>query len=128
LSEPSGYLRGFASAGPELVPLLRQLSAAGEAPAFIARVLQAAVGDVTPERVSQPQHQATPLSSMRESLTEREEAVLRLLPTHLSSSEIAERLVVAPSTVRTHIKNIYSKLQVHSRDEAVQQARNLGLL
>jgi len=128
LSEPSGYLRGFASAGPELVPLLRQLSAAGEAPAFIARVLQAAVGDVTPERVPQPQHHAAPLSFMRESLTEREEAVLRLLPTHLSSSEIAERLVVAPSTVRTHIKNIYSKLQVHSRDEAVRRARDWGLL
>lgn len=128
LSEPSGYLRGFANVGPELVPLLRQLSVAGEAPAFIARVLQAAVGDVTAERVSQRQHQAAPLSFMRESLTEREEAVLRLLPTHLSSSEIAERLVVAPSTVRTHIKNIYSKLQVHSRDEAVQRARNLGLL
>ena len=128
LSEPSGYLRGFASAGPELVPLLRQLSSAGEAPAFIARALQAAVGDATPERVPQPQHQAAHLSFMAESLAEREDAVLRLLPTHLSSSEIAERLVVAPSTVRTHIKNIYSKLQVHSRDEAVRRARDLELL
>jgi hypothetical protein len=42
--------------------------------------------------------------------------------------QMAECLVIAPSTARTHIQNIYSKLQVHSRDEAVRRARDLGLL
>jgi len=133
LSEQSEYLRGFVDAGPELVPLLRQLlivgkKPAGAWPAFIARVLQALGDDVAPERLPQLKPQVTLSRFVCEPLTEREEAVLGLLPTQLSSSEIAERLVVAPSTVRTHIKNIYSKLQVHSRDEAVQRARNLGLL
>jgi len=133
LSEPSGYLRGYVDVGPELVPLLRQLLVAdrasvGASPAFVARVLQALGEDATPEGPPQIRPQVTLSPFICEPLTEREDAVLHLLPTHLSSSEIAERLVVAPSTVRTHIKNIYSKLQVHSRDEAVRRARDLGLL
>ncbi|NOR89758.1 MAG: hypothetical protein GQ524_05845 [Anaerolineales bacterium] len=66
--------------------------------------------------------------SLIEPLTEREMEVLRLLATHLSSTEIAGQLVIATSTVRSHIKNIYSKLRVHSRTEAVEKAREIGLL
>jgi LuxR family maltose regulon positive regulatory protein len=54
--------------------------------------------------------------------------VLNLLATHLSSTEIADQLVIAASTVRAQIKNIYSKLRVHSRTEAVEKAREIGLL
>ena len=46
----------------------------------------------------------------------------------LSTPEIAEDLTVSVNTVRTHIKNIYSKLGVHSRYEAVSKGRELGLL
>jgi LuxR family maltose regulon positive regulatory protein len=63
-----------------------------------------------------------------EPLSERELEVLQLLVTHLSSTEIAERLYITPNTVRYHIKNIYGKLDVHSRSDAVQRARELGLL
>jgi LuxR family maltose regulon positive regulatory protein len=66
--------------------------------------------------------------SMIEHLTEREMEVLCLLATHLSSTEIADQLVIAASTVRSHIKTIYSKLRVHSRTEAVEKAREIGLL
>ena len=61
-------------------------------------------------------------------LTERELAVLRLLPTKLSTREIGRELYVSPNTVRSHIQAIYRKLQVNSRAEAVTQARQLGLL
>jgi LuxR family transcriptional regulator, maltose regulon positive regulatory protein len=61
-------------------------------------------------------------------LTERELAVLRLLPTKLSTREIARELYVSPNTVRSHVQAIYRKLQVNSRAEAVTQARQLGLL
>jgi len=54
--------------------------------------------------------------------------VLRLLPTHLTSSQIGAELSISPNTVRFHIKNIYSKLAVRSRTAAVEQARELGLL
>jgi LuxR family maltose regulon positive regulatory protein len=61
-------------------------------------------------------------------LTERELAVLRLLPTRLSTREIGRELYVSPNTVRSQVQAIYRKLQVNSRAEAVTNARQLGLL
>jgi LuxR family maltose regulon positive regulatory protein len=61
-------------------------------------------------------------------LTERELAVLRLLPTRLSTREIGRELYVSPNTVRSHVQAIYRKLGVSSRAEAVAQARQFGLL
>jgi LuxR family maltose regulon positive regulatory protein len=63
-----------------------------------------------------------------EPLTGRELEVLRHLTTHLSSTEIAQALYISPNTVRSHIKNIYGKLGVHSRNDAVQRAHDFGLL
>jgi LuxR family maltose regulon positive regulatory protein len=63
-----------------------------------------------------------------ELLSDRELEVLRLLTTHLTSTEIAEELVISANTVRTHIKSVYGKLSVHSRKDAVQRARELELL
>ena len=59
---------------------------------------------------------------MVEPLTERELEILRLLTTHLSSTDIAGELTISVNTVRTHIKSIYGKLGAHSREEAVQKA------
>ena len=64
---------------------------------------------------------------MVEPLSERELQILRLMDSELSSPEIADELVIAVSTVRSHIKNIYSKLGVHSRYEAVEKAREMDL-
>jgi LuxR family maltose regulon positive regulatory protein len=61
-------------------------------------------------------------------LSSREVEVLRLLPSKLTAPEIADQLYVAESTVRTHIKHIYSKLNVNRRFEAVERAKELGLL
>jgi LuxR family transcriptional regulator, maltose regulon positive regulatory protein len=63
-----------------------------------------------------------------EPLSDRELRVLRYLPTHLSAPEIAAELSIATSTVKTHMRSLYAKLGVHSRAEAVQAARDLGLL
>jgi len=54
--------------------------------------------------------------------------VLRLLSTDLSGPEIAAELVVSVNTVKTHIKRIYSKLDAHSRYEAIERAKELKLL
>lgn len=61
-------------------------------------------------------------------LTERELAVVRLLPTQLSTREIGRELYVSVATIRSHVQAIYRKLGVSSRAEAVTQARQLGLL
>jgi LuxR family maltose regulon positive regulatory protein len=64
----------------------------------------------------------------RVGLTERERAVLRLLPSQRSFGEIATELAVSHSTVKTHVRGIYGKLGANSRRGAVDQARNRGLL
>jgi non-specific serine/threonine protein kinase len=61
-------------------------------------------------------------------LNERELEVLHLIAEGLSNHEIAERLVIALSTVKWHINNLYAKLGVHSRTQAIAQAKELGLL
>jgi LuxR family maltose regulon positive regulatory protein len=66
--------------------------------------------------------------SLVEQLSERELDVLRYLNSALTSAEIADELYIAVSTVRSHIKSIYQKLGVHRRIEAVERARELGLL
>ncbi len=63
-----------------------------------------------------------------EPLSESELRVLRYLPTNLQAQEIASELFVSVNTVRTHMRHLYSKLDVHSRGEAVERARNMGLL
>jgi|HubBroStandDraft_1064217.scaffolds.fasta_scaffold03244_6 LuxR family transcriptional regulator, maltose regulon positive regulatory protein len=64
----------------------------------------------------------------RESLTESETRVLRYLPTHMGAPEIAAELFLSPNTVKTHVRHVYRKLGAHSRQEAVQRARAIGLL
>ena len=65
---------------------------------------------------------------LTEPLSHSELRVLRYLPTHLSAPEIARELSVSPSTVKTHMRNLYTKLGAHSRAETVERARALGLL
>ena len=67
-------------------------------------------------------------SPLGEALTDRELAVLALLPTMLSNPQIAERLYVSVNTTKAHLKNLYRKLGVNGRREAVTRARELGLL
>ena len=67
-------------------------------------------------------------SALVEPLSGREIEVLRLIEMGLTNAAIAEWLVVAPSTIKTHINNIYGKLGVQTRIQALQKARELGLL
>jgi LuxR family transcriptional regulator, maltose regulon positive regulatory protein len=63
-----------------------------------------------------------------EPLSERELAVLRFLPTNLTAGDIANELFLSVHTVKTHMRKLYAKLDVHTRTEAVQRGRALGLL
>jgi LuxR family transcriptional regulator, maltose regulon positive regulatory protein len=79
----------------------------------------------TEEALGSRPHRPVPVAAP---LTERELAVLRLLPTRLSTREIGRELYVSPNTVRSHVQAIYRKFGVSSRAEAVTNARQLGLL
>jgi len=89
---------------------------------LLAQILDrlAGNGQAPPPAASEP----PPL----EPLSNSELRVLRYLPTYLSAPEIASELSVSTSTVKTHLRNLYAKLGVHSRAEAVESARALGLL
>ena len=68
------------------------------------------------------------LSSLVDPLSERELEVLRLLATGLSPAKVAKKLFLSPFTLKAHTQSIYTKLNVHSRIEAINKAREIGLL
>lgn len=123
LAEPEGYCRVFLDAGPTMPALLREAQAQRDAPAALTRLLAAAGAAAAPTRPA-----PTGSSLLVEPLSDREREVLRLLAAGLAGPEIAAVLVVGYSTVKSHLKHIYSKLDVHTRREALARAKELQLL
>jgi LuxR family maltose regulon positive regulatory protein len=124
LSEPEGYVRTYADRDAPMAQLLAQAAARGFMPDYTAKLLAAFEGATKDKgRTTEP---ASP--SLVEPLSERELEVLQLIARGLSNREIGERLFLALSTIKGHNQNIFGKLQVQRRTEAVARARELGLL
>jgi LuxR family transcriptional regulator, maltose regulon positive regulatory protein len=119
LAEPQGYIRIFVDEGAPMAALLRAAAKEGIARNYVRRLLAA----LTKTDSDSPTDQG-----LIEPLSERELEVLRLLATDLSGPGIARTLVVSLNTVRTHTKNIYTKLDVNDRRAAVRRAGELNLL
>jgi LuxR family maltose regulon positive regulatory protein len=132
LAEPEGYVRILIDEGVSMGELLRQAAARGIAVGYVGKLLAAWEEETKDERrMTKPLPPSLVLGlspSLVEPLSERELEVLRLIAAGLSNREIAERLVVAVSTVKTHINNIYRKLDVSKRTQAVARASELNLL
>lgn len=127
LAEPEGMVRPFVDEGAPMAVLLRSMAQSGSA-AFVATLLAA-----MPEaRAREPSGSAVAGSPMMPALAEplsaRERDVLRLLAAGLPGPDIARELAIGHSTVRTHLKSLYGKLDVHSRDQAIARARALRLV
>ncbi len=124
LAAPRGFVRTFLDLGPALAPLLRALAARGVDTSRLEAVTDA---DAAPPL--QELAVGAPLQPrLAALLTPREYEILGLLAERWSDKEIAERLVIAPNTVRKHTSTIYDKLGVRTRREAVDAAQSLGLL
>jgi LuxR family maltose regulon positive regulatory protein len=123
IAAPGGYLRVFLTEGSKMIPLFRQGRSAGFMPDYIDRILAL----IDQERKVLPV-KPLPSSQLVEPLSGREIDVLQLLAQGCTDKMIAETLVIAPETVHKHLKNIYGKLDVHSRLEATLRARELDLL
>jgi LuxR family maltose regulon positive regulatory protein len=133
LAEPEGYVRLFLDEGTPMAQLLRDAATRRIRPDYTGKLLagfdaeqplsanesRPSDGQVATTQTSQP---------LIEPLSQRELEVLRLFATELSGPEIARELVIGLSTVRTHTKSIYSKLNVTNRREAVQRATELDLI
>jgi NarL family two-component system response regulator LiaR len=114
--------------GPEELAAAVRAAAQGEAvlhSPVATRVLQEVREKLSTQALSAPRPAAQPLV---EPLSERELEVLGLIAAGHTNREIANRLFIAYGTVKRHINNIYGKLQVRHRAEAVARARDLGLL
>jgi LuxR family maltose regulon positive regulatory protein len=126
LAEPEGYVRTFADEGAPMMALLREAATCGIATAYVHKLL--AAFDLSEDERVEETLTHLHAQSLLDPLSDREMEVLQLIAAGLSNREIAERLVVAVSTVKTHINHIYRKLDVSKRTQAVARARELGLL
>jgi LuxR family maltose regulon positive regulatory protein len=128
LAETQGYVRVYIDEGTWLLPLLSALDCDPHLPRRLRRYGRKLLNalDVGPIDQQPPAVEASAV--LIEPLTRRERQVLHLMLTGLSGPEIAEELVIAKSTVRSHVKSIYGKLGAHSRYEAIERAKALKLV
>lgn len=126
LARPAGFIRLFVDEGAAMARLLYEALSREVELEFVRRLLAAfpvalaEPGPTTPPQASE--------SEMVEPLSERELEVLQLIAQGLSNREVAERLFISLHTVKTHARNIYAKLEVSNRTEAVARGRAFGIL
>jgi LuxR family maltose regulon positive regulatory protein len=125
MAEAGGFIRIFIDEGAPMAQLLSEAAAHGIMPEYIAKLLSAFEAEERKSRIKPDLSFAQPLI---EPLSQRELEVLQLVAQGLSNREICERLFLALSTVKGHIRGIYCKLQVQRRTEAVARGRELELL
>jgi LuxR family maltose regulon positive regulatory protein len=133
LAEPEGYVRVFVDEGAPMRVLLNAFQALLEKRLAnrtddASRRLLAYTGRLLAAFSWQPLGSSQGPATLPEPLTERELEILKLISQGLSNKEIADSLVIAVSTVKSHINTLYAKLGTHRRTEAVAIARDLGLL
>jgi LuxR family maltose regulon positive regulatory protein len=128
LAEPGGALRIFVDFGPALLPYFEQLRANGVASSYIDRILAAYSADSAAMKDDQESALSPTAVAIMSDLTNREMEVLLLLAERLTNKEIAARLHISPRTVKKHSINLYSKLQVENRRQAVARALEVGIL
>ncbi len=134
LAEPEGYTRLFVDEGEPIAQLLVQMRRrpTGGRPGsmhyrehLLALLGRAYDEDVSHSAIAAP---GSGTHSLGEPLSERELEVLRLIVAGYSNREIADRLVIAVSTVKWYVNAIYGKLQVESRTKAIARARELSIV
>lgn len=116
LAKPGSFIRVFLDWGRPMQQLLQQVDGGDQA--VVKRLLAAFAEELDSAESLTPSIQ----------LTDRENEILQLIASGLSNKQIEHTLFISKNTVRTHIKNLYSKLDVSSRTQAVKKARECGLI
>jgi LuxR family maltose regulon positive regulatory protein len=120
VAEPAGYIRLFLDAGQPMAELLQTAVQHNIAPNYAQKLLAHLRLTIDDLRLIETPN--------RHSLTPRETEVLQLIAQGLTNKEIADNLVIAPSTAKRHTVNIYNKLDVSNRAEATAKAYELSLV
>jgi len=128
LAKPEGFMRLFLDEGRLMEELLQASNKTTDSSlkGYTQELLDAfKMQTVGPAQIPASSH---PAQSLVEPLTGREIEVLHLLAAGLSNREVAERLYVSEGTIKTHTHNLYQKLGVQSRTQAIARANELNLL
>ncbi|HEX3248531.1 MAG TPA: LuxR C-terminal-related transcriptional regulator, partial [Pyrinomonadaceae bacterium] len=139
LGQPESFVRTFVDEGESLSKLLLELLKQkgkrweSEKPELLQYVVKlkemfSPSGPVLTARVATTETEALPWWYVEDPLSERELEVLQHVARGLSNQEIADKLFLSAGTVKRHMSNIYQKLDVHSRTQALERARSLKVL
>ena len=124
LGESKGFIRIFVDEGPALARLLYAALQQDITPVYVQRIIAA-----FPVETPQPtESRLTNEGEWVEPLTDREVEILQLLAAGFTNPVIGSRLYLATNTVKAHLRNIYGKLGVNNRTQAVARARGLGII
>jgi LuxR family maltose regulon positive regulatory protein len=123
LAEPEGYISTFVDEGQPMQNMLNHLSKQSHLESYLSLYVEKLL------LVFEPAPRKTKsVGELVEMLSERELEVLRYMAEGLSNPEIASRLYLSPNTLKAHAQNIYVKLDVHNRLQAVNKAKELGMI
>lgn len=134
LAEPGSWVRPFIECGPLMADFLKRLDRNDANPDQIEQILIAFEGagqidlQSSPDDRTKQTQASSSAQCLPEPLTHRELDILELLSQRMQNKEIAEKLYISPVTVKSHLRNIYQKLSVEKRREAVEKAMDLGLI
>ena len=130
LAEPGGFIRIFVDEGLPMETLLRKMKVEdGKIKEYIHKLLSAfSDKEFHPFGSAQDKPSALSPQPLIEPLSDREIEVLQLIAEGQTNQEIASRFYLSLNTVKTHTRNIYGKLNVHSRTQATVRSQELGLL
>jgi len=126
LAEAGGYVRSFVEAGELVRPMLQQAASGAAHGEYAARLLRAFESSLPDAGQEIPAISAS--QGLVEPLTRREMQVLRLICEGCTNQQIAEALIVSVNTIKKHTNNIYGKLGVRNRAQAVIRAQKIKLI
>lgn len=126
IAQPAGFIQTFVNEGPPSAHLLYKAFSQGICPEYVHQLLDAFPAETPPQ--SKATYSPDADLGYLEPLSDRELEVLQLVALGLTNQEIATRLFLSKHTVKTHTRNIYGKLGVHNRTQAIAKANLIGIL